>query len=143
MTGQRAKLKTTFLLTASDFDRLQAMVESPRYRATHPGALMKVKELLDDCEVVAPIDVPEDVVTMRSRIVVRDSISAETQEYALVYPDESDIEKGMLSVLAPMGLALLGKRAGESVMFEAPLGSRRIKVVSIDYQPESAGDLHL
>lgn len=143
MTGQRSELRTAFLLSASDFDRLQALIESPRYRASHAPSLIVLKEQLNRSETVSPAQVPREVVTMRSSVIVRDARSRETLQYTLVYPDEADIENGKVSVLAPLGLALLGKRVGELATFEAPLGTRRLKVESIEYQPESAGDLHL
>jgi regulator of nucleoside diphosphate kinase len=63
--------------------------------------------------------------------------------YTLVYPDEADFNAGKVSVLAPMGTALLGARAGQVVEFDAPGGRRRMKVVKILDQPEAAGDVHL
>ena len=67
----------------------------------------------------------------------------EKETYTLVYPDEADINEGKLSVLAPLGTALLGMRVGDIVEFEAPAGTRRLKIERVLYQPEAAGDLHL
>jgi regulator of nucleoside diphosphate kinase len=66
-----------------------------------------------------------------------------SQEYTLVYPDEADIELDKVSVLAPVGLAMLGKRVGDTIRFNAPAGSRQLKIKEIHYQPEAAGELYL
>jgi regulator of nucleoside diphosphate kinase len=80
---------------------------------------------------------------MHARVRVRDLRSGETETYTLVYPDEADIDDGKLSVLAPLGAALLGTRAGRVVEVAAPAGPRRVKVERVLYQPEAVGDYHL
>ena len=93
--------------------------------------------------MVAADAVPRAIVTMRSKVRVRDTGTRECDTYTLVYPHEAEINAGKLSVLAPLGLALLGARVGETVAFDAPAGRRRVKVEKILYQPEAAGDFHL
>ena len=131
------------LITATDFDRLSHLVDSPRYRTSHAVLLMTLKGELDRGRVVASDGVPNGVVTMNSRVRVRDLRLDDTETYQLVYPEEADISEGKLSVLAPLGIALLGTRVGHIVKFDAPGGTRRLKVEKILYQPEAAGDLHL
>ena len=131
------------LITQADFDRLQGLFESPRYRATHSPSLILLKEELDHGKVVAANDVPKGVVTMHTRARVRDLKADESEIYTLVYPDEADIDEGKLSVLAPLGIALLGTKVGQVRKFDAPAGQRRLKVERILYQPEAAGDFHL
>jgi regulator of nucleoside diphosphate kinase len=63
--------------------------------------------------------------------------------FTLVFPAEADYERGRLSVLAPIGMALLGYRAGETVEWKVPSGVRRLKIEQVLYQPEAAGDYHL
>ena len=131
------------LITQADFDRLQGLVESPRYRATHAASLIVLKDELGRGNVVAANEVPRGVVTMHSQVRVRDPKADESETYTLVYPDEADINQGKLSVLAPLGIALLGTKVGQVVSFDAPAGQRRLKVEKILYQPEAAGDFHL
>jgi regulator of nucleoside diphosphate kinase len=130
------------VITQPDFDRLNNLLDSASYRATHAGSLMILKEELGSGEVVPADEVRQDVVTMRSTVKVRDPRSRMSDTYTLVYPDEADIDKGKLSVLAPLGIALLGARVGQVVTFDAPAGQRRLKVEKILYQPEAAGDSH-
>jgi regulator of nucleoside diphosphate kinase len=131
------------VITQGDFDRLQGLVDSPRFRASHATPLMVLREELERGKVVSADAVPRGVVTMHSQVRVRDIAADETEAYSLVYPEEADIEKGKLSVLAPLGIALLGTRVGEVITFDAPAGRRQLKVERLLYQPEAAGDFHL
>jgi regulator of nucleoside diphosphate kinase len=131
------------LITKADFDRLRGLVDSPRYRATHASLLAGLKEELDRGKTVPSEEVPHEVVTMHSQVRIRDLKSGESETFTLVYPEDADITEGRLSVLAPLGTALLGTRVGQIVKFDAPAGQRRLKVEHILYQPEAAGDFHL
>ena len=143
MIAQNKLNSNEIRITEPDFDRLNALVDSPRYRATHPSFLMLLKEELNRGNVVPGDEVGDGVVTMRSRVRVRDLSTEEPEIYELMYPDEADIREGRLSVLAPLGIALLGAKVGRIVTFDTPGGRRRIRVEKILYQPEAAGDLHL
>jgi regulator of nucleoside diphosphate kinase len=61
----------------------------------------------------------------------------------VVFPSEADSEQGKISILAPVGTALLGYRVGDTVEWKLPGGLRRLKIERILYQPEAAGDYHL
>lgn len=143
MMGRTTATERAVIITEPDYDQLRHLVESPRYRSTHSVLLSALKEELERGQVVAPNKVPKGVVTMHTRVRVRDLDDDDTETYTLVYPDEADINEGKLSVLAPLGTALLGTRVGEVVEFDAPAGTRRLKVDKILYQPEAAGDFHL
>ena len=131
------------LYTAADFDRLRALVGSGRYRAGRAQPLETLREELDRGTVVPVDSMPDGVVTMHSRVRVRDLKTRDSQTYTLVYPDEADIYENRLSVLAPLGIALLGMRVGQAVAFDAPGGRRRLTIEKILYQPEANGDFHL
>ena len=113
------------------------------YVGATPSMLAALKEELDRGKVVSPIGVPKGLVTMHSKVQIRDLDDDETETYDLVYPDEADIDRGKLSVLTPVGTALLGARVGQVIRFAVPRGTRRLKVEKILYQPEASGDLHL
>jgi len=131
------------VLTGPDFDRLSSLTNSPRYRASHSTIMAGLQGDLSRGKVIASDRVPKGVVTMNSRVRVRDARTHEEETYTLVYPDAADIAQGMLSVLAPLGRALLGARAGQTISVHAPAGERTLKVERILYQPEAAGDYHL
>jgi regulator of nucleoside diphosphate kinase len=143
MIAQNAVLSDQIVITEQDFDRLKRLLESPTYRSTRQTLRSPLGEELDRGTVVAVQEVPSDVVTMHSRVRVHDLGTRESQTYTLVYPKDADVLAGKLSVLAPLGTALLGMRAGQVVTFDAPSGARRVRVERILYQPEAAGDFHL
>lgn len=104
----------------------------------------RLTSLLAEVEVVPSIQVPADVVTMNSRVLVRDSASQALQELTLCYPDDSDVHQGFTSVLSPMGAALIGRRVGDEVPLGLPRGqSRTLRVEALLYQPEAHGDFGL
>ena len=93
--------------------------------------------------VVPPTRVPKGVVTMNSQVRFIDLGTREEETYTLVYPAEANVEDARLSVLAPLGTALLGASVGEVVECRTPGGVRRLRIERILYQPEAAGDFHL
>jgi regulator of nucleoside diphosphate kinase len=143
MIAQHTMTRNELLITEADFDRLKHLVESPRYRVSHALLIPMLKEGLERCRVVEPAGVPRGVVTMHSVVTVRDAKGGGRETYTLVFPDDADIDAGRLSVLAPLGAALLGATAGQTVEFATPGGRRRLKVERVLYQPEAAGHFHL
>lgn len=143
MIAQDTMTRNELLITGPDFDRLTRLVDSPRYRGTHAMLIPALKDGLERCRVVEPGRVPNRVVTMHSKVSVRDLVADEVETYTLVFPDAADINEGRLSVLAPLGAALLGTRTGQVIEFATPGGRRRLEVEKVLYQPEAAGDFHL
>ncbi|MDN0081984.1 nucleoside diphosphate kinase regulator [Crenobacter sp. SG2305] len=128
-------------VSSLDYDRLSALIESMSARDV-PGVVSLEREL-ERAEIVEPDSMPADVVTMNSRVLVCDATSGEERELTLVYPREADFEQGRLSILAPVGSALLGLSIGQSIVWPLPDGKEtRLTVLAIHYQPEAAGDLH-
>ena len=143
MVARNVIPKAAPVLTDADFDRLKHLLESPRYRSTQAIPLAPLRDELHRGTVVAPAKVPRGVVTMHSRVRVRDPRRKDSETYTIVYPDQANLDEGKVSVLAPMGTALIGAREGSLVEFNAPGGRRRLEVVKVLYQPEAAGDFHL
>jgi regulator of nucleoside diphosphate kinase len=85
----------------------------------------KLEAELDRADVLLAAEVPDDVVTMYSRVRYLDETTGERRSVTLVYPDETDVERGRISVLAPVGSALLGLSEGQSIDWEFPRGARR------------------
>lgn len=141
--SQNVMTTKQIVITEADFDRLKFLVDSPRYRAAFAASLLTLRDELERAKVVGAGEVPKNIVTMHSRVSVRDVDSEESETYTLVYPDEADIDDGRLSVLAPLGIALLGTRTSQVIDFTVPAGKRRLKIGKILYQPEASGDFHL
>lgn len=131
-------------VTENDAKRLQTLLEVAK-QSQYYGSdeLQKLGAELNRALVVASRDVPRDVITMNSKVRLLDLETKEEMTYTLVFPDEADFAEGKISVLAPIGTAMLGYRAGDTFSWQVPAGIRRIKILSILYQPEASGDYHL
>ena len=125
-------------VTGRDMQRLRHLL------GTRSGTAVRDQEHLetlwaelDRAIVVSAEDTAPDVITMRSRVRVRDLGSGQRGEYTVVYPWEADIAANRVSVLAPLGTALLGYREGDEIEWRMPGGIRRLRVEKILHQPES------
>ncbi len=94
-------------------------------------------------QVVASTEIPPDVVTLNSQVCIVDLDTHEEMVYTLVFPHEADMAQSKISVLAPIGTAMLGYRVGDEFTWQVPDGVRRLRVKQILYQPEASGDYHL
>ncbi|TAM80682.1 MAG: nucleoside diphosphate kinase regulator [Acidobacteria bacterium] len=97
-----------------------------------------LRQELERAEVVAAADIPPDVITMNSQVRVRDLDSGDITVYTLVFPRDADFSRNRISILAPIGTALLGSRVRDIIEWKVPAGTRRLKVESVLYQPEAA-----
>ena len=104
--------------------------------------LEELDEELDEAEPVKPEEIAGDVITMNSTFRLQNLDTEEEVVYTLVFPEEADSAHGKISVLAPIGTAVLGYRVGDTVEWEVPAGLKRLRVKEIIYQPEAAGDYH-
>ncbi|HET9532199.1 MAG TPA: nucleoside diphosphate kinase regulator [Blastocatellia bacterium] len=137
--------EATIYLTEVDRGRLRKLIDLARDTGadSHRQYLDRLQDELERAEVVAPNDIPRDVVTMRSTVRLKDLDSDKEMVYSLVFPSEADIDEGKISVLAPVGTAMIGHKVGNVIEWEVPSGLRRLKVEEILYQPEASGDYHL
>ncbi len=97
--------------------------------------LKNLTEELDRACIVRSQDVPKDVVTMNSRTCIVDLDTNEEMNYTLVFPQDADVQVGKISVLAPIGTAILGYRVGNEFEWEVPDGVRKLRVKEVLYQP--------
>ena len=131
MTTVRASgLPPSIVVSQHDMDRLDAMLESPQWRR-HPAADALLAELAR-AEVRDAADMPAGVVSMHSRVECVDERSGERHELTLVFPQEADVDAGKVSILAPVGSALLGLSIGQSIDWTTPEGrSLRLRVTAV------------
>jgi regulator of nucleoside diphosphate kinase len=127
-------------ITEADMKRLRPLVENIK---NSRDDLRMLQQELERASVVAPEEVPPDVVTMNSKVWVREMTSGEKTTYTLVFPDQADIEQDKISVVAPIGTAMLGQRVGDEFEWQVPAGPVRLRVEKVLYQPEAAGHFHL
>ena len=131
-------------VTKLDLQRLRHVIadtEGPGHRAS--ARLDLVRSELARRRVVASDEVPGDVITLNSCVRLFDLQTAEAFTCTLVLPQAADIAQFRLSVLSPVGLALLGHRVGDNIEWPGPAGIQRLLVAMVLYQPEAVGDYSL
>jgi regulator of nucleoside diphosphate kinase len=127
-------------ITEQDARRLSSLVSL--YGQVETDAVASLKEELDRAVIVQPATVDSSVVTMSSRVACRNDAGA-LRELQVVYPRQSDAAAGRVSVLAPLGRALLGAAVGDRIEVVVGGKARTWSIEAIRYQPEAAGDYHL
>jgi regulator of nucleoside diphosphate kinase len=129
------------LITEPDHRRLHALLTDAR--SNDPLNRENFDALAAELEratIVPQRETAPDVITMNSTAVLLDVEDGEEEEWTLVYPEDADVDRNRISVLAPIGMAMLGFRVGDSFEWKTPGGIRKLQVKSIVYQPEAAGD---
>jgi regulator of nucleoside diphosphate kinase len=135
--------KRTLIISRADREHLEALIDSARMDSrVREDYLAALEGELGRGRVVPAGKVPADVITMNSVVRLRDLDSDETEEYELVYPADADMAYNRISVLAPIGTAILGYRLGDVIEWPVPAGLRRLHVEEVLYQPERASALH-
>lgn len=134
-------MRPPIVVSSLDMERLEHLLDS--LPAAQAGTRAALLEELARAELVEPEAMPADVVTMNSRVRFVLDDNPDEFDMALAYPKDVDGAPGKLSVLTPVGNALLGLKAGDSMAWTRPDGGRfEVTVREIVYQPERAGELH-
>lgn len=131
----------TLTINELDLERLEDLLERPEYRSLATATALARE--LERAVLVAPQDMPADVVTMNSQVRFRDLNDNSVHVRTLVYPQRADAAVDALSVLAPLGAALLGLSVGQQINWQLPGGGNtNLEVEAVLYQPEAAGEYH-
>ena len=130
--------KPAIIISQQDLQRLETMLE-------HQSKLTPTMQHLEDelarADVVAPQEIPENVVTMNARVKITIAPANEPTEITLVYPHDFRGDKGQVNVLAPVGAAILGLSEGHEIEWPQPDGHlMKVKIEKVLYQPEREGD---
>ena len=142
--AQEITMSQAIIITNSDLQRLNKLIVAYEESAesTHDSEYIDTLKIeLAKAEIVDSKEIPTDVITMNSRVEIEDLGLKRLLEYTLVFPEEANSTDRKVSILAPLGTALIGYRVGDTIEFNAPAGIRRLRVVKIIYQPEAAGDV--
>ena len=125
------------IISSQDFDLLERLLDS--VPPLHAPGLDALRHELDRAEIVEPDVIPPDVITMNSTVRFVDEVSGREFELTLVYPDDMHLTHGTVSVLAPVGSALLGLSVGQSIEWPLPGGrTMTLRVLEVTYQPEAS-----
>lgn len=128
-------------ITEEDHQKLTQLLEGARLRRHRD--LAHVEQLdaeLDRAHIVPAAEIPPDVVTMNSQVALRDLDTGGQVVLTLVFPHEANVDQQKVSVLAPLGTAVLGYRDGDIIEWPVPGRTRRLQVERVSYQPEAAAN---
>ena len=129
-------------VTDDDARKLRALLEDVRERSVRDREhLQQLDDELDRARVVSASEIPTDVVTMNSELALRDLDTGEEMVFRLVFPSGANADQHRISVLAPLGTAVLGYRAGDAIEWIVPGRTRRVRIERVLYQPEAAGSV--
>ena len=118
---------TPIYISRDDYSRLRLFLAAA-LNSNATDALRHLAEELDRAAVVDASALPADVVTMNSTVEFEDLGTGEIEEYTITFPDRADLDLKRISILAPIGTALIGCRAGDLVQWSTPGGVRELKV---------------
>jgi regulator of nucleoside diphosphate kinase len=131
------------IITQQDRDRLALLVDAHADDSDN-GLVDSLDQEINRARVVEPGDMPPDVVTMNSRAVFRDDTSQAIQTITLVYPGQENSLDGRISILTPVGAALLGLSEGQNISYATPDGRQKsLTLLKVLYQPEAKGHIEL
>ena len=124
-------------LTDIDSRRLQSLIEGSKLSDVRDlGSVEMLEQHLDEAAVLPATHIDPDVVTMDSEVLVTDTGSGEAFSFHVVFPRSADVSAGRISVLEPLGMAVLGRSVGDRIKWEVPGGMRTLRVEEVIYQPE-------
>lgn len=133
---------TKIVLSSFDVERIEALVDTLP-DSEEPVAMALLDEI-KRAEIVEPRNVPPNVVTMNSQVRALIESTGLELSLTLVYPKDIQTDGNTVSILAPVGSALLGLSVGDSIDWSGPTGQNiKVRVVDLLYQPERSGDYHL
>ena len=132
------------VVTTLDEQRLRDLIEQMRgsdaLEPEQERSLNNLEKELGRAKVVRPQEIPADVVTMNTVVRVRAEHSRRMSDWTVVYPQDADFDEGRISVLEPLGTALLGYHVGDDFEWEMPVGLCRYHIETVLSQPEASGD---
>jgi regulator of nucleoside diphosphate kinase len=129
----------TIHITEFDAKRIRELLD----KMTKQQHSRELEMELDRAVIVPPKDIPADIITMNSTVRLFDLDDQETLTYTLVFPEQANINEGKISVLAPIGTAMIGYRVGDTFTWHVPDGERKLRVEAVLYQPEASGHFDL
>lgn len=126
------KIKEPIILRKDDYDVLISYLKNQRYRNLYD--VQNVKELqgeLKKAKLVNKDNFPSDVVRLNSRVKIKDVNKGKVMDLTLVTPDKADIRERKISVMAPVGTALIGFKKGQKINWQVPAGRRTFTIMEV------------
>ncbi|OKL41666.1 nucleoside diphosphate kinase regulator [Pontibacter flavimaris] len=136
-------MENIIYLTELDYKRLVDLIQAHRQGNAPAANIGKLGEELKRAKRVPSEEIPANVITMNSRVLLKDLQGGRELEITLVYPKDADINTRKISIFAPVGTAILGCKEGDVVEWPVPSGTINYKIEKVTFQPESTGNFNL
>ena len=130
-------------VTINDYQRLVGLMEFSALKNKNSEVTGQLLTALKSAKMLTQENISDKVVTMNSRIVLRELETDRQKEITIAYPHEANIAEGKISVISHAGAAVLGRQEGDIVVWRTPLGYKEFEIVKLTFQPEAAGEYHL
>ena len=128
-------------ITDSDMRRLRELIKTAREFHTEDEIYLKeLEKELNRSKVVDSKKIPKDIITMNTKVCIKDLDTNKEEVYWLVFPADADTDQNKISILTPIGTALLGYKTGDIIEWEVPGGISKLKIKKLLYQPEAPGN---
>ena len=132
--------KKEIFITQADMERLRSLIEI--YNGDN-AFLENLEYELDRARIVDPKEITPNVITMNSVVRFKDLDSGAEKTVVLVFPEKIGLTEKAVSIMAPMGAALIGQQEGDIIEWHVPAGKKRLQIIEVVYQPERVGNYNL
>jgi regulator of nucleoside diphosphate kinase len=139
----KAKNRNAMIITVNDYKRLTGFVEFASLRTKMPEIVLLLNDELRKAKILAREKISENVITMNSRVLLKNLATDSEAELTLTYPPDAEPGLRKVSVFSPIGVALLGKQVGDITSWKTPKGNGSFEILKVTYQPEAVGDYSL
>src|SRR5688572_10103241 len=136
-------MEKKMVITINDYQRLLGLIELASLKAKMPEVVSHLYKGLVTAKMLPQLNISSDVVTMNSRILLKDISNEREAEVAITYPQDADSRERKISVFSSIGVALLGRQVGDVVSWNTPNGMGQFEILEVIYQPEAVGDYSL
>lgn len=136
-------MQTRMVITVNDYKRLMGLIEFGASKAKTPDVMNSLYKRLREARMLSPEEVDDKIITMNSRVRLKDLASKRETEITITYPQDAEPRERRVSVFSEIGLALLGRKEQDIVSWKIPLGTGFFEIIKVTYQPEAAGDYYL
>ena len=136
-------MERKMIITINDYQRLLGLIEFASLTGKMPDIISKLYKGLANAKMLPQTNISSDVVTMNSRILLKDILNEREAAVTITYPQDADNRERKISVFSSIGVALLGRRVGDIVSWTTPKGMGEFEILEVIYQPEAVGDYSL
>lgn len=137
------QMESRIAITTNDYQRLVEVMDLSALKAKAPDMVNALSDMLTRAKKLPQENIADGVITMNSKVHLRDVKSGREIEVTLTYPQDADPRERRISVFSEIGVALLGRSEGDKVSWKIPGGLGFFDVVRVTYQPEAAGHYYL